>query len=130
MGERNGSGAGHGHQGTPERYSIRCAWIDYDRASNDANESHWRCPAWFPFEPEQDTHMQAHCPMHRTRPSPYRATREEFDRAMARFFARQERMADVANGHDEAAAMQRKSELRQQAIEAGLLPREPGEDDA
>lgn len=111
------------------RYNIRCAFVDPERPSHEDGERHWRCPAWFPFDIEAPPHQQLHCPMHRTRPGTVRATRQEFDAAISRFFGRLEAKAEDFDDSNPAELEARKRQLRQEAIAAGVLAREAGEDD-
>jgi hypothetical protein len=48
-------------------YNIRCLYIDYARQPEGADrgaEIHWRCPVWFPFDPDASVEARTLCDHH------------------------------------------------------------------
>lgn len=117
-------------------YQIRCLHIDYERPSEDRGEFHWRCRAVFAYQDHMSPWQRDFCPYHRPlyRPTDHVMTREEaeaLNRQLSRVHEQVAMPAAKLDGEgltaDERAwADQRRRELMNQAIEAGLVSREAG----
>ena len=121
---------------TNSSHQIRCLHTEHGRPSEDGSEFHWRCRSLFTYDDQLEPWQRDFCPYHRPlyRPSDHVMTREEAQ-ALNRQISRlnnQVTMPDVkpeGEGLSEGErvwAEERKRELRNQAIDAGLLDREPG----
>jgi hypothetical protein len=129
-----------GYVQVPQRhtYNIRCGHIDYHRPprQDDRGEAHWRCPAWFVFDPyaEQDW-QRLYCAHHRhdyvpLEPSGPPSSNLDVVTRVLHEMPAASGSGDGLTTEERAWATARKQELRRHAIEAGVLAREPGGDDA
>jgi hypothetical protein len=106
-------------------YDIRCHWIDYDRPSHDDFETHWRCPAYMPFDAELPYWIRDFCPQHRHEPAEHPMTRQQMAQVNQELGRVERTMAmPEPNGANPCAAewaAERKRELVEQAKAAGVV---------
>ena len=126
------------HDGDSERpipqrhtYNIRCLHTDPNRPPTEPGEFHWRCPAWFTFDPHAEHDWErSDCPRHKPlyvpQDMPYRPLKAAESRA--------ERLAaatamtpgviekpEEPTGDDLKAAAEKKAQQLKEARAKGLM---------